>query len=121
MELASPPSDGITSVSFCDSGNASHADFLLVSSWDNSVSVHSVSSNTLRFTFDHGAPVLDACFASEGTEVCSAGLDHLVKKHAAETETGTTVVGTHDAPVKCLCYARETDLLVSGSWDKTAR
>ena len=124
MELASPPTDGITSLSFCPSGNPSQADLLLASSWDRGVKIYSVSSNTLRYSIDHEAPVLDACFTSEGTEVCSAGLDKLVKRHVVSTEPkggGADVVGSHDAPVKCLSYVRESDLLVSGSWDKTVR
>lgn len=110
-------------MSFCRSGNQSLADLLLVSSWDKTLSVHSVSSNTIRYSFLHEGPVLDACFGREGTEVFSAGLDKTVVRHALGSEpTGHgETIGTHDQPVKCLCYAADNDLLVSGSWDKTVR
>ena len=122
LEMSTPPKDGVTSVKFCYEEDK--ADLLLISSWDHSVSIHSVSTNTLRYSYDHGAPVLGACFTSGGTEVCSAGLDKTVKKFSVGSEptgAGGQIIGQHDSPVKCICYVRDDDLLVSGSWDKTVR
>ena len=74
MELASPPSDGVTAVRF------SHLemDQLLVSSWDKDVRLYNVSSNTLRYSISHGVPALDCCFLDE-ENAFSVGLDAKLK------------------------------------------
>lgn len=57
-KLKSPPSDAISSVKF---GPLS-SQFLLVSSWDNSVRLYDIQSNNLRMMYSHDRPVLDCCF-----------------------------------------------------------
>ena len=123
MELASPPDDGVTAVNFAKSQKSQ--DYLLVSSWDCMVRVYSVGSNTLRYSYDHGAPALDCCFIENDTQVVSAGLDKTIQKYALSGEASGSgsaqVIGTHDEAANCVVYVEEDDLLVSGSWDKTVR
>jgi len=123
MELSSPPSDGVTSVNFSRSGAQKTQDLLLVSSWDQGVRLYSVGTNTLRYSYDHGAAALDACFIGGSDDsVVSCGLDMCVKKHSlGEARGKADVIGSHEAGVKCLSYIADNDLVVSGSWDKTVR
>ena len=75
LELSSPPRDGITAMHFAKAGGGG-GDLLLVSSWDQMVRLYSVSSNTLRYTYDHKAPALDCCFVDNDKSVVSCGLDN---------------------------------------------
>ena len=74
--LNDPPTDGISSVKF--SSLSSSPSLLLATSWDNFVRVYDISSNTVKATYEHKAPVLDGAFIS-GTVVASAGLDTHVR------------------------------------------
>lgn len=58
FKLNQPPEDGISSVKF--SPNTSQ--FLLVSSWDNSVRLYDVPANTMRLKYQHTGAVLDCAF-----------------------------------------------------------
>ena len=56
-ELDSPPSDGVSSLTF-----AKHADLLLVTSWDCCVRLYDTALNSCRASFKQRMPVLDAAF-----------------------------------------------------------
>lgn len=56
--LNSPPTDGISAVKF----QPGSSQLLLVSSWDTSVRLYDVQSNTQRMQYNHSAPVLDCVF-----------------------------------------------------------
>lgn len=58
FQLKSPPTDAISSVKF----SPLSSQYLLVSSWDNSVRLYDVQNNTLRSMYTHERPVLDVCF-----------------------------------------------------------
>ena len=82
--------------------------------------LYNTAAYTLQATFAHGAPVLDATFESEGAAF-TGGLDCAVKRidfAAAGREAAVSVVGTHDAAVKCVEWMPSRGLLVSGSWDR---
>lgn len=32
-----------------------------------------------------------------------------------------TIVGTHDAPIRCVEYCPEVNVMVTGSWDRSVR
>lgn len=113
-ELLSPPSDGITSLRFCGDG-----DLLLASAWDGTVRLYDPVHNVPRHTSNHGAPVLDATFESEGV-IYSAGLDHKVKRYGI-VAGNESVLGQHDAPVKCVEWLPSRGLLASAGWDRTLR
>jgi cell cycle arrest protein BUB3 len=120
VELAFPPDDGITSLNF--SKGQKTQDLLVVSSWDQQVRVYSVSTNTLRYSYNHGAPALDCCFLDNDSQVVSAGLDKCLKKYALDSGSAAPqVLGVHDETAKCLVYIEDQDLVISGSWDKTVR
>ncbi len=36
-------------------------------------------------------------------------------------QTTDTVVGTHDAPIRCVEYCPEVNVMVTGSWDRSVR
>lgn len=61
VELACPPSDGVSALRF-----AEHAELLLVASWDAHVRLYDVALNSLRVAFRQRAPVLDAAFLARG-------------------------------------------------------
>ena len=107
--------------------------------------LYDARQDTLKGSYSHQAPLLDACFQDNST-IFTGGLDCLVKRYvhshkglipqpAAESATSRivctcrydffghaeTVIGQHTAPVRCLEHLREQNLLASGSWDRTLR
>lgn len=57
-KLNQGPEDGISAVKF----SPSTAQFLLVSSWDCTVRLFDVVTNTMRMKYQHTGPVLDCAF-----------------------------------------------------------
>nr|CAD7394750.1 unnamed protein product [Timema cristinae] len=96
FKLKTPPEDGISSVKF----GPNSSQFLLVSSWDNSVRLYDVITNNMRLKYTHERPVLDVCFQM----VCSE-----------------TIVGTHDNAVRAVEYSSEVNGILTGSWDSTVK
>uniref|UniRef100_A0A8C4DUF6 BUB3 mitotic checkpoint protein n=1 Tax=Dicentrarchus labrax TaxID=13489 RepID=A0A8C4DUF6_DICLA len=92
-KLNQGPEDSISAVKF----SSSTTQFLLVSSWDCTVRLYDVASNTMRMKYQHTAPVLDCAFYVD------------------------TIVGTHDAPIRCVEYCPEVNVMVTGSWDRSVR
>lgn len=58
FKLDQPPEDGISAVKF----GPNSSQFLLVSSWDETVRLYDVQANQLRAKYKHDRPVLDCCF-----------------------------------------------------------
>lgn len=48
------------------------------------------------------------------------GLDHQLKMHDLNTDQ-ENLVGTHDAPIRCVEYCPEVNVMVTGSWDQTVK
>ncbi|XP_025130187.1 mitotic checkpoint protein BUB3 isoform X3 [Canis lupus familiaris] len=115
FKLNQPPEDGISSVKF--SPNTSQ--FLLVSSWDTSVRLYDVPANSMRLKYQHTGAVLDCAFY-DPTHAWSGGLDHQLKMHDLNTDQ-ENLVGTHDAPIRCVEYCPEVNVMVTGSWDQTVK
>jgi len=114
-ELNDPPSDGISTVKFSNTNPS----LLLVSSWDKTVRLYDVTRNQMKFKYSHDASVLDCCFYND-SQCFSGGLDRAVK--TVDLITGKeSILGYHDDAVKSLEKVKETDVVVSGSWDKTVR
>ncbi|XP_037089170.1 mitotic checkpoint protein BUB3-like [Pollicipes pollicipes] len=111
LKLNSPPEDGISSVKF----GPTSSQFLLVASWDKTVRLYDVLSNTQRLKYSHSAPVLDCCF-HDAVHAWSGGLDHTLKVFDFNTST-ETVVGQHGAPIRCVEYAADAGCVVTGGWD----
>lgn len=57
FKLKNAPEDGISAVKFGTTNQ-----FLLASSWDQTVRLYDVISNNLRIKYSHSEPVLDCCF-----------------------------------------------------------
>lgn len=115
-EISNPPTDGISNIRFSNS-----SDHLLVSSWDKTVRLYDANANTNSFKgeFMHSAAVLDCCFHddSSGFSACADNtVTRLVFGYGRED-----VLGTHDAPVRCIEYSYATGQVVTGSWDKNLK
>lgn len=115
FKLNQLPSDCISCVRF----GPNSSQFLLVSSWDCTVRLYDVTSNTMRVKYSHSAPVLDCCF-QDAVHVFSGGIDNSLKMFDFNANA-ETVLGSHDAAVRCVEYSQEVNLLVTGSWDQTVR
>uniref|UniRef100_A0AAV2LHG6 Mitotic checkpoint protein BUB3 n=1 Tax=Knipowitschia caucasica TaxID=637954 RepID=A0AAV2LHG6_KNICA len=114
-KLSAAPEDGVSAVKFSPSASQ----FLLVSSWDSSVRLYDVTANTVRMKYQHSAPVLDCAFY-DPTHSWSGGLDAQLKMHDLNTDQDT-MVGSHDAPIRCVEHCPEVNVMVTGSWDRSVR
>ncbi|CAB4286027.1 unnamed protein product [Prunus armeniaca] len=94
FEVAQPPNDSISSLSFSPKSN-----ILVATSWDNQV--------------------LCSTWKEDGTTVFSGGCDKQVKMWPLGGQPVT--VAMHDAPIKEIAWIPEMSLLVTGSWDKTMK
>ncbi|XP_039282513.1 mitotic checkpoint protein BUB3 [Nilaparvata lugens] len=115
FKLKSPPEDGISSVKF----GPNSSQFLLVSSWDNSVTLYDIQANSVRMKYSHERPVLDVCF-QDAVHSFSGGLDKTLKMFDFNSNT-ETVVGTHDQAIRCIEYSSDVNSILTGSWDSTVK
>ncbi|ORY06283.1 mitotic checkpoint protein BUB3-like protein, partial [Basidiobolus meristosporus CBS 931.73] len=114
-QIENPPLDGITSTTF----GPTHPHHLLTTSWDSTATLYDVQENVILRRRDFNTPILDGCFVNPKT-VLLGGLDESVRLWDCEDDA-TMTLGTHEAPVKCVRFCSETNLVVSGSWDKTIK
>ncbi|XP_077481313.1 mitotic checkpoint protein BUB3 [Stigmatopora argus] len=114
-KLNQGPEDGITAVKFSPTA----ANSLLVSSWDCTVRFYDVAANTMRVKYQHTAPVLDCAFY-DPTHAWSGDLDNYLKMLDLNTDQDT-IVGKHDAPIRCVEHCPEVNVMVTGSWDRSVR
>ncbi|CAH1783481.1 unnamed protein product [Owenia fusiformis] len=115
FKLNNSPTDGISAVKF----GPNSSQFLLVSSWDCYVRLYDVVSNSLRIKYGHSEPVLDCCF-QDTVHAYSGGLDNSLKMYDFNT-SAETHVGSHDGAVRCVEYAPDTNVVITGSWDFTVK
>ncbi|KAH9937962.1 WD40 repeat-like protein [Amylocystis lapponica] len=115
IELANPPFDSVSAVRFSPT-NPSH---LLVSSWDTTVKFYDIAKNEQKSKYDHRAAVLTCCFA-DGAHAYSGGLDTSVRGLDLEAEKSTHV-GQHSDAISSMNFSRESNVLITGSWDRTVR
>ncbi|KAG2377085.1 Protein RAE1-like protein [Vigna angularis] len=122
FEVAQPPSDSISSLSFSPKAN-----FLVATSWDNQVRCWEITRNgtvvssTPKASISHDQPVLCSAWKDDGTTVFSGGCDKQVKMWPLTSGGQPMTVAMHDAPVKDLAWIPEMNLLATGSWDKTLK
>ncbi|CAG0915287.1 unnamed protein product [Notodromas monacha] len=109
-EILSLPTDTVSRVAF-----APNSKLLGISSWDKTVRVVDVASNTVKAKYFHSEPVLDCIFESN-SKMYSGGLDKTLKGFDVHT-TNEQVLGTHADAIKCIDYAEELGMIVTGSWD----
>mmetsp|Transcript_16977 Transcript_16977/g.29027 ORF Transcript_16977/g.29027 Transcript_16977/m.29027 type:complete len:361 (+) Transcript_16977:132-1214(+) len=120
IEVAVPPDlDSISSISWSPVAN-----FLLASSWNNSVYVWDVQGNGQTVPKaqlkDHQQPVLCAAWHPDGNKVFSGGCDKTVRLWDLATNQSVQVAA-HDQPVKNCFYVPSMNLLLTSSWDKTIK
>jgi len=115
LELISPTFDSISSLEF----SPSSPNDLLVASWDTSLQLYDIASNSLKSKYDHKAAVLDCAF-SDGGHAFSGGLDTWVREFDLETQN-TNFLGQHDESISQVVFSRAANTLVTGSYDRTLR
>jgi len=115
VELASPPFDSVSQVRF----SPTNPDHLLVAAWDTTVRFYDVAANEQKAKFDHRASVLTTCF-SDGSHAYSGGLDASVRELNLETEK-IQHVGQHTDSISSMNYSPDSNVLITGSWDRTIR
>ncbi|KAI8499538.1 PREDICTED: mitotic checkpoint protein BUB3-like [Branchiostoma belcheri] len=115
FKLNNCPADGISAVKF----SPTSSQLLLVSSWDCSVRLYDVSGNNLRNKYEHSSAVLDCCFY-DPVHPYSGGLDQMLKTCDLNTSQ-ETVVGNHDAAIRCVEYCPDVNVVITGSWDQTVK
>ena len=104
FQVANPPGDGISSLSWSPTSN-----FLVATSWDCDVLCYEVQGNGQampKASIKHEAPVLCSAWNHDGSAVFSGGCDNQVKKWDLATNQPTQVAG-HDAPVRHLAWIQE--------------
>ncbi|KAF8896566.1 WD40-repeat-containing domain protein [Infundibulicybe gibba] len=120
IEVADPPTDSISSLSF-----SSQADYLAVGSWDNSVRIYEVGTGGQtqgKAMYEHQGPVLSVCWNKEGNKVFSGGADNTGRMFDITTGQPQQIA-QHDAPIKVVKWvdAPGAGILATGSWDKTVK
>lgn len=115
FQLTYSTEDPISCVTFAP--NTSQ--FLLVSSWDKSVSLMQVQTNSLRTKYFHDNAVLDVCF-QDASHVYSGGLDNIIKMYEINTQT-EKIIGKHDDAVKVVENCPDLNTVLTGGWDKMVR
>ncbi|XP_015786893.1 mitotic checkpoint protein BUB3 [Tetranychus urticae] len=111
FKLTSPPEDCIQSVKF----GLNSSQFLLAASWDTTVRLYDISVNKLKTQYKHNSPVLDCAF-QDSNHAWSGGLDQQVK--IFDFVSGKeTIAGTHNGAIRCVEYAPEINVVITGGWD----
>lgn len=130
FELANPD-DAISSLDF----HSSNPNLLLSSSWDKTVKLYDLSSESPSeplSIYPHPSPILDISFGSGKNDgkAYTGSLDRGIREIDLETATGsaslpgiltrpTRVIATHQDAVKCVHYAPDYHILITGSWDRS--
>ena len=85
FEINDPPTDGITSLSFCpfsNSNDAAYPSHLLATSWDSSAYIYDCGLNLTLGKFPVGAAVLDGCFSKRERGISYvAGLNRQIHRY----------------------------------------
>ncbi|XP_074595895.1 mitotic checkpoint protein Bub3 [Brevipalpus obovatus] len=115
IRLENPPTDCIQSVKY----GPTNSRFLIAASWDCTVRLYDTFTNKLKCEHKHGNPVLDCAFQDQNF-IWSGGLDQQVKIFDIERET-ETVAGSHTGPVRCVEYASEVNVMLTGGWDSCVK
>lgn len=114
VELASPPSDAISSIRFSSSGTD-----IAVGSWDSSVRVYTrQADNTYQLSrkIDTDAPVLDVCWGQDESTFFAVGIEEDVVCYRGEDKI---VLSSHDKASNQVAYSHTQKILLSTSWDAT--
>ncbi|RVW15729.1 Protein RAE1 [Vitis vinifera] len=119
IEVAQPPSDSVSSLSFSPKAN-----ILVATSWDNQVRCWEIMRNgptvgsVPKASISHDQPVLCSAWKDDGTTVFSGGCDKQVKMWPLLSGGQPMTVAMHDAPIKEVAWIPEMNLLATGSWTR---
>uniref|UniRef100_A0A7S2W704 Uncharacterized protein n=1 Tax=Mucochytrium quahogii TaxID=96639 RepID=A0A7S2W704_9STRA len=103
-----------------------NSNLMICGSWDNKLRCYNVQTSGMQIKadlqafIDHTAPVLDCCFKHDGTGCFSVGCSNTVKYWQFAASSGQQQaqdVGRHDAPIKCVRWIKENNLLATAGWD----
>lgn len=108
--------DGISAVRFSPNGK-----LLLVTSWDGAANIYSTEQAKHVVRHAHAGAVLCGAFDEQQERCYSGGLDKIIRSLHPENERVHTVLGRHEAPIRCCEWAANSNSLVTGSWDKTIK
>ncbi|KAJ3096214.1 mitotic spindle checkpoint protein Bub3 [Phlyctochytrium planicorne] len=109
FELLDPPQDGISALSFCPHDSR----YLLT------VGLYDLADNVKRLGYAHEGAVLDVVYASSN-HAYSGGLDRTLKCFDM-TSASESILGSHDDAIKCVLHSPETELVYTGSWDRSIK
>ncbi|EFA75172.1 WD40 repeat-containing protein [Heterostelium album PN500] len=118
IEVANPPSDGITSLKFSSKNN-----YLTAGSWDKQLRVWEVTNQpqaAMKAMINYEAPILCTDWSPDCFKIYAGGCDNKAKVWDLQSNT-LTQVAQHNAPIKELFWIEESKVLVTGSWDKTLK
>ncbi|EGG17974.1 WD40 repeat-containing protein [Cavenderia fasciculata] len=119
IELPQPPTDGVSCLKFAPKGS-----FIAAGSWDKNVRCWEVlpkqSSAVGKAMINNEAHVLCTDWSSDCTKIYVGGTDSKVKCWNLATNQ-LTQVAQHGAPVKEVFWIEESQVMVTGSWDKTLK
>ncbi|KAI8065792.1 WD40-repeat-containing domain protein [Gongronella butleri] len=119
FEVANPPTDGISSLSF-----SPQADFLAASSWDNQVRIYEVqpTGNTVgKAAYSHEGPALDVVWSKDGTKVVSSGVDKAARMFDLSTGQSTQIAEHAEAITSVRFLDQGQSIVATGSLDKTLK
>ncbi|KAI8361610.1 WD40-repeat-containing domain protein [Mortierella sp. GBAus27b] len=118
IEVASPPSDGISDLAFSKA-----SDLLAASSWNNEVRIWEVmpdGSTVAKAMYSHDAPALTCQWSADGSKLASGGADNAGKLFDVTTGQPTQFA-RHEGPIKSLRWIDGPNIVATGSWDKTLK
>ena len=130
------PNDAISSIRF----NPSY-DLFAISSWNNCILCYQYNNddnnnNKIKTRCigqeKHDRGVLCCCWDNTGSRIFSGSCDNTVRIWNVQRNGGSSnnnnnnnnkgkfiTLGNHNAGVKCIEYASDFNILISGSWDRT--
>ncbi|RAL13065.1 WD40 repeat domain-containing protein [Aspergillus homomorphus CBS 101889] len=123
VNLANPPSDSVSELSWSPVAN-----YLAVSSWDQTVRIYDASQSVTgegKALFNFPAPVLSCAFSHDGAKVLGGAADGSARLMDLGAGREAQQVAAHDAPVRCVRFfgnpGMRDPIAVTGSWDQTVK
>mmetsp|Transcript_44978 Transcript_44978/g.101183 ORF Transcript_44978/g.101183 Transcript_44978/m.101183 type:complete len:329 (+) Transcript_44978:104-1090(+) len=116
-KLANPPLDCISRIRFAPQKGSNH---LLVASWDAHVRLYDVSTGLLTGMHKQAAAVLDCCFVHDSSRFFSVGLDKRLLLFDFQRQQ-ELAMGQHEEAIRCVEFHGPTQLVLTGSWDRTVK
>eukprot|EP01086_Lenisia_limosa_P004972 TRINITY_DN2097_c0_g1_i2.p1 TRINITY_DN2097_c0_g1~~TRINITY_DN2097_c0_g1_i2.p1 ORF type:complete len:341 (-),score=60.91 TRINITY_DN2097_c0_g1_i2:13-1035(-) len=112
-EVANPPEDTVSSISWSPQAN-----IIAVGSWDCKIRLYEVSATGVaaKMMFTDEAPILDVAWKNDGSAVFGCAGNNKVKMWNLQTQQGQ-VVAACDKPIMAIAYVAEVNMLMTASLD----